>query len=92
MPAARAASDAGASSGDTVTSHVAPASRSCASISCAVYSELIVVTVAPRRRMPWKTVANAGMFGHSIATTVPGSTLRAARAPANASTCARSVP
>ena len=65
-------------------SQVAPASRSCFSISPAVYSELIVVTTAPARRMPWNTVANAGTFGQSSPSTVSVPTPRAARAPANA--------
>ena len=56
----------------TVMSQVAPASRSCFSISPAVYSELIVVTIAPARRMPWNTVANAGTFGQSRPSTVLG--------------------
>ena len=60
------------SSGQTVMSQVAPASRSCFSISPAVYSEFIVVTTAPARRMPWNTVANAGTFGHSRPSTVAG--------------------
>jgi hypothetical protein len=80
------------SSGLTVMSQLAPASRSCFSISPAVYSELIVVTVAPARRMPWKTVANAGTFGQSRPSTVSVPTPRAASAPAKASTCALSAP
>ena len=92
IPTAAAAASAWGSSGDTVMSHVAPASVSCFSISPAVYRELIVVTVAPRRSTPWNTVANAGTFGHSSPTTVPTCTPRAASAPANAFTCARSAP
>ncbi len=92
IPTASAAVAAWGRSGETVMSQVAPASRSCFSISPAVYSELIVVTTAPARRMPWNTVAKAGTFGHSSPSTVSVPTPRAARAPANAFTCARSAP
>src|SRR6478735_2885208 len=92
MPTAAAAALAWGSSGETVMSHVAPASFSCFSISPGVYIELIVVTVAPARRMPWNTVANAGTLGHRRPTTVSRPTPRAASAPAKADTWARRAP
>lgn len=52
MPRCAAAALAPASSGDTVTSHSAPASSSWFAISSGVYRELMVVAVAPARRMP----------------------------------------
>ena len=45
------------SSTETVNSILAPASASWLATSFAVYSALIVVAVAPARRMPWKTTA-----------------------------------
>ena len=55
-------------------------------MSLAVYSEFTVVTVAPARRIPWNRATNAAEFGECSATTSPGRTPRAARAPATART------
>ena len=50
-----------------MNSNLAFESVSCLAISLAVYSALIVVAVAPARRMPWNTVANAELLGESSA-------------------------
>ena len=69
----------------TVTSIVARESVSCLAMSLAVNSALIVVAVAPARRMPWKAIANAELLGASSPTTSPTPMPRPASAPANAS-------
>ena len=55
----------------TVTSILALESVSCLAMSLAVNNTLIVVAVAPARRMPWKAIANALLFGASRPTTSP---------------------
>ena len=52
-----------ASSGLTVTSILAFESVSCLAMSLAVNSALMVVAVAPARRMPWKATAKRGTVG-----------------------------
>ncbi|VXB72337.1 hypothetical protein MICRO8M_50088 [Microbacterium sp. 8M] len=84
-PSCSAAARACGSSGLTVMSQAAEASLSWFAISSAVYSALIVVAVAPARRIPWNTVANAGTFGQSRPTASPTPIPRAARAPAKRS-------
>jgi len=53
-------------------------------MSLAVNSALMVVAVAPDRRMPWKATAKRELFGESRATTSPTPMPRPASAPANA--------
>ena len=65
MPNAAAASLAWGSSALTVMSIVAFESVSCLTMSLAVNNTLIVVAVAPARRMPWKAIANAELLGAS---------------------------
>ena len=60
---AAAASFAWASSAVTVTSILAFESVNCLAMSLAVNNALMVVAVAPARRMPWKATANAELFG-----------------------------
>ena len=75
-----------ARSGSTVISILACASVSCLAMSLAVNSALMVVAVAPARRMPWKATANAELLGDNNPTTSPTPMPRSASAPANAST------
>jgi hypothetical protein len=85
MPAAAAPSLAWATSGVTVTSILAFESVNCLAMSLAVNSALMVVAVAPDRRMPWKATAKPELFGDSSPTTSPTPMPRPASAPANAS-------
>ncbi|KAF0970818.1 hypothetical protein BPODLACK_01091 [Gordonia sp. YY1] len=91
-PTSATAALACAAIGEIVTSIAAPESRSCLAISGAVKSALIVVAVAPARRMPWNTVANAGMFGDRMPTTSPTPIPRDASQPATASIWVMSSP
>ena len=50
-----------------MTSSRAPESVSCLATSLAVNSALMVVAVAPARRMPWNAIAKAELFGASSA-------------------------
>ena len=85
-PACEAPSTAWASSGLTVISILACASVSCLAMSLAVNNALMVVAVAPARRMPWNATANAELLGECNPTTSPTPIPRSARAPAKAST------
>ena len=69
----------------TVTNILAFESVSCLAMSLAVNNTLMVVAVAPERRMPWKATANAVLFGASRPTTSPTPIPRTAMAPAKAS-------
>ena len=84
-PTAAAPSLAWASSGVTVTSILAFESVSCLAMSLAVNSALMVVAVAPDRRMPWNATAKPELFGDRSPTTSPTPMPRPASAPANAS-------
>ena len=70
-----------ARSGATVMSILACASVSCLAMSLAVNSALMVVAVAPARRMPWNATANAELLGDNNATTSPTPMPRSASAP-----------
>ena len=65
---------------------VAFAPVSCLAMSWAVNNALMVVAVAPARRMPWKATANDDEFGARRPTTSPAPAPRAASAPAVAFT------
>ena len=52
----------------------------------------VVVAVPPARRIPWNTVANAGMLGDRMPTTSPTPIPRDANAPAAASICEINCP
>ena len=68
-----------------VTSILAFASISCLAMSLAVNKTLMVVAVAPARRMPWKATANAEPLGSSTPDPSPTPMPLPAIAPANPS-------
>lgn len=64
---------------------VACASVNCVAMSLAVNSALMVVAVAPARRMPWNATAKPELLGESRPTTSPTPIPRSARPAAKAS-------
>ena len=68
-----------------VSSNLAFEAVNCLAMSLAVNSALMVVAVAPARRIPWNAMAKAELLGASRPTTSPTPIPRAASAPANAS-------
>ena len=92
QPGRRGSREAAAATAGSASSATAPLTVIWWATSSAVASAGRVVAAAPARRMPWNATPNSGLFGACRATTCPGRTPRAARAPAVCSTCSRSSP